>query len=154
MEYLSRLLAEPGREIHVLDLAASGEPVDVGDAGEILDAPARAAYEARLDELRAELAEAEGWNDPIRAACARSEVDALQSQLLAAVGRGGRSRRAAQASERARVAVKRRLDDAVRRIGDAASSFGEHLERTVRTGLYCSYLPDRARRRLRHGAGF
>lgn len=153
MEYLSRLLAEPGREIHVLDLAAGGEPVDLGDAGEVLDGQARKAYEARLDELCAELAEAERWNDPMRAERARSEADALQSQLLAAVGRGGRSRRAARAGERARVAVKRRLDDAVRRIGDAAPALGEHLERAVRTGLYCSYLPDRARRRPRSGAG-
>ncbi len=149
MEYLSRLLAEPGREVHVLDLAAAGDPVDVGDAGEILDARARAEYQARLAELRAELAEAEQWNDPARIERARSEAGALEGQLLGAVGRGGRARRAAQASERARVAVKRRLDDAVRRIGDAAPALGEHLERAVRTGLYCSYLPDRARRRPR-----
>jgi hypothetical protein len=149
MDYLSRLLDEPGREVHVLDLVAGGNPVDVGDAGEILDAHAKAAYQARLDDLRAEIAEAEQWNDPARVERARSEASALEAELLGALGRGGRSRRAAQASERARVAVKRRLDDAVRRIGDAALPLGEHLERAVRTGLYCSYLPDRARRRPR-----
>jgi len=149
MEYLSLLLAQPGREVHVLDLASSGDHVDPGDAGEILDARARAEYQARLAELYAELAEAEHWNDPARVERARSEADALESQLLGAVGKGGRSRRTGRASERARVAVKRRLDDAVRRIGDAAPALGEHLERAVRTGLYCSYLPDRARRRPR-----
>jgi hypothetical protein len=95
------------------------------------------------------LAEAEWWNDPVRVERARSEASAIESQLLGAIARGGRSRRAAQAGERARIAVKRRLDDAVRRIGGAAAPLGEHLERAVRTGLYCSYLPDRARRRPR-----
>jgi hypothetical protein len=147
MEYLSRLLDEPGREVHVLELTAGGEPVDLGDAGEMLDARARTAYRARLDQLRAELAEAEAWNDSARIERARSEADALETQLVGAVALGGRSRRAARVSERARIAVKRRLDDAVRRIGDVAPALGEHLERALRTGLYCSYLPDRARRR-------
>ena len=44
---------------------------DLGDAGELLDATAKAAYKARQDELRTELEEAESFNDPARAAKAR-----------------------------------------------------------------------------------
>ena len=44
---------------------------DLGDAGALLDATAKAAYQTRLEELRAELEEAEGFNDPARATKAR-----------------------------------------------------------------------------------
>src|SRR5690606_20165268 len=61
MHLLARLLERPGEEIHVLDLVADGDdgPVDTGDAGEVLDARARAAYRARVEALRDELEEAE-----------------------------------------------------------------------------------------------
>jgi hypothetical protein len=76
---------------------------DLGDAGTLLDATAKAAYRARLVELRAELAEAEGFNDPARAAKARQELEFVVGELARAVGLGGRDRRAASHAERARL---------------------------------------------------
>ena len=78
---------------------------DLGDAGALLDATAKAAYRARLTELRAELEEAEGRNDPARAATARQEREFLVQELARAVGLGGRDRRAAAHAERARPGV-------------------------------------------------
>ena len=54
-----------------------------------------------------ELAEAERWNDPERAARLQAEEDALAHELAAAIGLGGRDRAAVSASERARVSVTR-----------------------------------------------
>src|SRR6185369_5746397 len=56
IQYLVRLIEQPGREIHVLDLVgerASGgggvsEAIDTGDAGELLDDEARRSYQRRL----------------------------------------------------------------------------------------------------------
>ena len=62
---------------------------DLGDAGALLDATAKAAYKTRLDVLGAELEEAEGCNDPVRAANARAERDFLVGELARAVGLGG-----------------------------------------------------------------
>ena len=68
--YLAMLVREPGREFHVLDLAGPSEPdaptrqAFTGDAGELLDAPARAAYRSRLVDLENELEEAERFNVP------------------------------------------------------------------------------------------
>jgi hypothetical protein len=84
---------------------------DLGDAGVLLDATAKAAYRARLAELRAELEEAEGFNDPARAAKARQETEFLVAELARAVGLGGRDRRAAS----------RRTGSAERRQGDPDS---------------------------------
>lgn len=151
------MLASPGREIHALDLVASERgAADVtrtaateelpssglGDAGEILDAQAKAAYKRRLAELEEELEEAESFGDAERAARAREEQDFLARELAAAVGIGGRDRVAASASERARVNVTRAIRSSMARIAEHSSVLGQHLDATVRTGTFCSYTPD------------
>lgn len=147
MRHLSRLLAEPGREFHVLDLVAleggsSGGRSVLGDAGELLDAQAKQAYRRRLAEIEADLDEADARGDAQRAAQATVEREFLLRELAGAVGLGGRDRRAASASERARVGVTRAVRQAVARIGDHHAGLGEHLTRSVRTGTYCAYVPD------------
>jgi hypothetical protein len=163
LRHLARLLTHPGREFHVTDLeaadsrsaqaaplgsgewAGSGElevRPDLGDAGELLDATAKAAYKTRLDELQAELEEAEGSDDPVRAAKARHELDFLVGELARAVGLGGRDRRAASHAERARLNATRAIRAATANLARANPSLGRHLAATIRTGRYCSYTPD------------
>ncbi|MEU2789872.1 AAA family ATPase [Streptomyces sp. NPDC007100] len=158
--YLARLLGEPDREFLARDLAAAergaprGTPVapegpassGPGDAGPALDARAKAAYRRRLRELAEELDEAERFNDTARAERARVELDAVTEQLAGAVGLGGRDRRAASDSERARLSVTKALKSAVKRIAVHDPVLGLHLERSIRTGAYCSYAPDPASR--------
>ena len=141
MSMLARLLDEPGRELHVLDLSGSPRAV-AGDAGPVLDDRARAEYRRRAEQLRTELAEAESWNDPVRAERARQELEMLSRELARAVGLGGRDRASRSSIERARVNVQRRIRDAVRRIGEHDEMLGRHLLRAVRTGTYCAYEPD------------
>jgi hypothetical protein len=147
LQYLARLVAEPGREIHVLDLVGGGATgderaaLDSGDAGELLDDEARADYARRLEDLRDTLAEAESFGDAARAARAREEIDFLAAELGRAVGLGGRARRAGSAAERARSAVQRRIKNALGRIGEADPALGAMLSKAVRTGNYCIYRP-------------
>ncbi len=140
--YIATLLASPGREIHVLELAAEGTPTpDRGDAGEVIDDSARDAYRARLGELAAELEEAQSFNDPERAARTQVQIDALTSELAAAVGLGGRARRAASPAERARVSVTKRIRSAIEKVGENDAALAEHLGAAIRTGTFCSYQP-------------
>jgi len=157
MRYLARLLADPGREYHVLDLVAS-ETAGVaqsdsshaarmprsalGDAGEILDTRAKNAYRRRLAEIEDDIEQARATGDTERAAQADAEHDFLIRELSRAVGLGGRDRRAASASERARAAVTRAVRQAITRINEHHPELGEHLSRTIRTGTYCAYFPD------------
>jgi len=157
MRYLARLLADPGRECHVLDLVAaetghSGQ-VDssqagdlprsaLGDAGEILDARAKDAYRRRLAEIDDDIDQARAAGDAERAAQADAERDFLVRELARAFGLSGRARRAASASERARAGVTRAVRQAIARISEHHPQLGEHLSRTIRTGTYCAYLPD------------
>lgn len=157
MRYLHRLLGEPGREFHVLDLAADssrgtttrhaaaadGLTVDAAsDAGPLLDAQAKAAYRRRLEDLRADADEAEAIGDAERAARALEEIDVLAHELARAVGLGGRDRKAGATAERARVNVSRAIRAAIARIAEHSPSLGHHLNSTVRTGTFCSYTPD------------
>ena len=124
------------------DLPATfGDGADAGDAGEALDADARAAYKRRLAELDDELREAEAWNDGARLTRARGEIELLSAELSRAVGIGGRSRRVGSAAERARVAVTRRVRVDIKRVAEQSAEIGRHLEATLKTGMYCSYRP-------------
>lgn len=160
LHYLARLLAEPGREFHAADLVASevdadrprGMPndpalavtsVDGGsDSGEVIDARAKAAYRRRLDEIEQDIQEAGELGDRERAARAAVDRDFLVRELANAVGLGGRQRRVGSTAERARTSVTRAMRHAMKRIEEHHPRLGEHLDRTIRTGTYCSYMPD------------
>lgn len=154
LRYLAVLLARPWHDVHVMELtsALAGAPVEGGaglavtrggDAGELLDDQARRAYRRRIVELQDDIDEAERFHDDERAARARAEHDQLVHELSAAFGLGGRPRRAADPSERARKAVYNRIRAATATIAAEHPLLGEHLERAVHTGLFCSYCPDR-----------
>ncbi|GEP34858.1 hypothetical protein NSZ01_26260 [Nocardioides szechwanensis] len=154
--YLERLLAAPGREFHVLDLVAVEQGTlrsaraDAGLDGvgvpavglPVLDDEARAAYRRRLGEVEEDIAEAEEHDDLARLTLAQRDRDYLVAELTRAVGLGGRARTVGGTSERARTSVARSLRYALRRLGEEHADLGAHLDRTVRTGTYCSYEPD------------
>jgi hypothetical protein len=139
---IARLLAQPGREIPVLDLASEGRAVTHGDTGPRLDAIARDTYKRRLVELEGDIDEADAAADAGRSERLHDERDALLAELSAAYGLGGRARRSGDPAERARSAVTQRIRDAMTRIEAEHPSLGAHLRRAVRTGLFCVYEPD------------
>jgi tetratricopeptide (TPR) repeat protein len=158
LHHLAVLLSHPGVDFHAADLIASeeGRPAGeamapgeltvrhagAGDAGELLDAKAKDEYRRRLEDLREDIEEAAAFNDPERAAGARAEYEFIAAQLAGAVGLGGRDRRASSDAERARVNATRAIRAALRRIGSHDARLGELLDRTVRTGTFCAYVPD------------
>ncbi len=113
-----------------------------GDSGLLLDAQARNAYRRRLEEIDEDLEDARLMSDSGRVAQAEAERDFLVRELSRAVGLSGRDRRAGSASERARVSVTRAVRHAISRIREHNPALGEHLDRAIRTGTYCVYLPD------------
>ncbi|MFW6033893.1 MAG: hypothetical protein ACOC9R_02050, partial [bacterium] len=157
MRYLERLLAEPAREFHVLDLVASengaspAEPAaadDVfgapygGDLGPTLDEQAVQAYKRRLSEIDEDLDEAARMGDTARVELATAERDYLIGELSRAYGLGGRHRPTGSNSERARASVTRAVRYALVKIGEHHAALAAHLQHAVRTGTYCSYTPD------------
>lgn len=167
--YLAHLLRHPAVEFHALDLfggiasqheedqanqSAQGLPRadedlqkagihigSLGDAGEMLDERAKVAYRRRLSELREELDQAKGRGNLERAEQAEREIDALTRELSRAVGLGGRNRRAASASERARQTITHSIKSVLERIVRSDRSL-DFLSRCIKTGTFCSYQPD------------
>jgi class 3 adenylate cyclase len=162
LHHIGQLLRHPGQHFDARELAAESagpSPAvasaaaaqggadglavsDLGDAGALLDGPAKAAYKRRIDDLRDELEEAERFNDPGRAAAARQEIEFITSQLSAAVGLGGRDRKVASSAERARLTVTKRIKDALARIREGHPALGTYLSARIKTGYLCAYLPD------------
>jgi tetratricopeptide (TPR) repeat protein len=160
LHYLAHLLRNPGREFHVLDLAAAGQRARAGEqrmspareddlhlvqfsgTGPILDGQAKTAYRARLGELEEVLNEATAWADPVRATKARQEMQFLADQLAAAAGLGSRDRELGSSAERARVNTTRAIRRALSRIRAHAPALADHLDVTIHTGTFCRYAPD------------
>jgi hypothetical protein len=164
LAYIAHLLGHPAEEIHVLSLASksdsqagaesaesateeqatqSGLTVSrMGDAGEMLDAQAKAVYKRRTAELREQLEEARELNQLELVDQLEEEIEAVGRELSRAVGFGGRDRRAASASERARINVTRAIKVALERIAEHNPALAALLTKSIRTGTFCSYSPD------------
>ena len=151
LRYLAELVAHPGSERHAIDLVDVVEGVPsagtglnrrrLGDAGQLLDGPARAAYRRRVEELRNEVEDALAVEDDRRAADVQTELDALVAELARAFGLGGLDRRASSVAEKARLNVTRALRAAIAKAAEPLPEAGAVLGRRVRTGLFCAYEP-------------
>jgi tetratricopeptide (TPR) repeat protein len=160
--YIERMLADRGREFHVLDLVAaeaggaapaatSAEPADrdgltdgFADGIPMLDDAARDAYRRRLAEVDDDIEDATRMNDLGRVELARADREYLIAELARSVGLGGRSRTFGGASERARTSVSRSVRYALERLGHHHPTLAAHLVQSVHTGTYCRYEPDPA----------
>jgi hypothetical protein len=136
--YIAVLLASPGRELHVAELAGLA-PSFSGDSGPVLDAEAKEAYRQRLAELEEELEEARNWNDDERATRLAGERDFIAAELGRAMGLGERDRSFASPEERARVSVTKAIRTAIKLVHKQCPELAEHLDASIQTGRFCSY---------------
>jgi CheY-like chemotaxis protein/class 3 adenylate cyclase len=155
--YIAALLGQPGQRVPASELAALASDPDVrrlsarelrasglratdaSEAGERLDAAARAAYRRRLAELSEEVEAARAFNDDGRASTLQEEIDFILQELASAVGLGGRARKAGSAAERARLNVTRAIRSAIERIGAHHRPLARYLSTTIATGTTCAY---------------
>lgn len=158
LRYVHRLLATPGQEVHVLDLVVDGQvapavarakprkeelSVHTSTSPEmVLDRQAREAYRLRIEDLRDQIEEAEANGDHERASRAREELDLIADELQRQVRPDGSSRTVPDATERARVNVTRAIRASIAKVAEQDASLGHHLDHDIRTGTYCSYVPD------------
>ena len=153
--YIASLLANPGREIHVLELVSAASGGQAGASatrargelavsrpsggGALLDERAKQEYRERLDQLGDELEQARDWGDPERVVRLEGEIEALTQELAQAVGLGGRDRTFSSPAERARISVTKAIRTAIRLIGNQSPPLAAHLDESIQTGRFCSY---------------
>jgi len=138
---LAQLLGRPSEEIHCVSLA--GQLANSGRGVDVLDEPARRAYRKRLRELESELADAESANDSGRAERLEEEKEQLLAEMRKATGLGGRSRKMGDTAERARSTVTWRIRHAIKKLESVHPTLARHLGNSVKTGVFCSYSPER-----------
>ena len=148
LRYLAYLMMRPGVEVHALELADEREPATAARPApsapiETMDARARRELRTRAAALASVIREAEALHDRGRAEHAREELAFLDRELEAAFGLGGRPRKAADPAERARKAVTERIRWTVARIEKENPALARYLTRSVRTGTFCIFTPER-----------
>lgn len=68
----------------------------------------------------------------------------LSDELGAAVGHRGRARKNLAHAERARSLVTKHIRAGLELISRHDDALGNHLDRSIRTGTFCAYLPESA----------
>ncbi|MFC4586347.1 ATP-binding protein [Sphaerisporangium corydalis] len=145
MGHLACLLANPGHEISVIDLAAGlltvGAAHGDGPDRPPLDERAMTDYKRRLSALQDEIDEREASDDPERASAVRAERDRLVDELAGATGLADRPRPSTVSQERARTSVGKAIRRALDRITKLDPTIGHELQATIETGTHCCYRP-------------
>ena len=154
LNYLAVLLANPGREIPALDLAAgpdAAEPSLVMDAstGSVSGSPVRPGlddgavveYRHRLKALLDEIEHCDVVGDQEGAVRAYAERDAVLARLREAAGLDESRPPGVLSEERARIAVGKAIRRALVRIAEADAGVGAAVSAAVRTGRRCVFLP-------------
>ncbi len=165
LRYLQHLLRYPNQEFHSLELLSGTATSDAAqmrqdsesnasrlrgewipthrpsDSGPMLDDRARAAYKQKLIELKEELEDRRERGDDEGAERIQFEIEAIAAELTRATGLGGRVRRMGSVSERARLNVSRAIRSALAIISENNPAFARILDRDIRTGTFCEYVP-------------
>jgi len=138
---ISVLVRHRGEEISALRLVSESTVAGTG-RDQLIDREALDAYRTRLADLDAEIDSAGGDADIGRSERLEHEREQLLVEIRRATGLGGRLRRDANdPAERARKAVSARIRDAIGRLDAVTPQLAAHLDRSIRTGLRCSYAP-------------
>jgi hypothetical protein len=140
------LLAAPGTEVPAVRLLnpVGGEEVVAASrlgGDDVLDDEAKSRYRQRLAQLDEQIDEATARGADTRALAYDREREALLTELRAAAGLGGRTRRLGDEAERARKTVTARIRDTMRKLADRHPELATHLQESVSTGATCTYDP-------------
>ena len=132
LAHIASLLDAGGRPVHVVDLVVCAE--------EAIGHRVAEEYRSRLTQVDEQLRAP----DPVAAALARAERDFLAAEL--AVVSDSPSASPSAIGDRARRLVALRIRTGLDRIDEALPALGRHLRRSIRTGTFCLYEPDRPER--------
>lgn len=138
---LATLISSPDKEFHCSELM--GTPVQQGDSELVMDEKARASYKIKIEELLSELDEATEMNDSGRVALLKDEYEKLVDHLSSNLGLGGKTRKLDSPVERARSAITWRIRSAIKKIEPGHPALSKHLTKSIKTGTFCSYAPEK-----------
>ena len=112
-----------------------------GDVDDMIDGPALRQYRERLVANAKEREEAKENNDSARLLALNEEMEQINQEIDAATGHGGKIRKFAAPEDRARSNVTKQIKTAIEKISAQNPDLGSYLDRSIKTGMRCSYQP-------------
>ncbi|MBA4056157.1 MAG: hypothetical protein C0490_15690, partial [Marivirga sp.] len=137
---IGKLLDNPENQYHCSDLFGS---VVLMGSEKLFDEKAKRSYQKRILELQEEIRWSENNNDLQRTKTLQQEYDDIVDHLSTSLGIRGKVRAAGDPIEKARSAVTWRIRTAIQKIEKTHPELGKHLTLSIKTGLFCSYSPER-----------
>ena len=114
----------------------------MGDAGPVVTEEGLERYREQLAALRDERAHAEEINDKAPIERLDRDIQAIEDQVIEAVGLGGRLRMAGDSDEKPRKAVGNAIHRALKTIEREHRVLWKHLDEYLHTASICFYRPE------------
>jgi hypothetical protein len=144
--YIAYLLGSPFQEYHVAEIVKSAESPEKEvlsfSSGEVSSKKTIANYRNRLSVIRAELSEADDTSDPLLKKELQEEKQAIEKQLLQAVGLGGKLKKHPDETKRQANAVSEAISRSLKVLDQSHPSLRQHLLNSINRGEYLSYTPE------------
>lgn len=137
---MAKLLEAPEKEFHCTSLFGSGV---ASTAEPVFDEQAKRSYKKRIQDLQEEIKSCEDDSNFERAAELQQEYSDLVDHLSASLGMGGKTRKLNDPMDKMRSAVTWRIRNAIQKIEKTHPALGKHLAHSIKTGLFCSYSPEK-----------
>lgn len=137
---LGKMLAHPEKQFHCTELMGSGlEAI----AEPVFDERARRSYQKKIHELQEEIRWSENNNDLQRSTNLHAEYDQIVDHLTSSLGLKGKIRTSHDNLDKTRSAITWRIRNAIQKIEKVHPILGKHLAAAVKTGIFCSYAPEK-----------
>jgi TolB-like protein len=137
---MAKLLEAPEKEFHCTSLFGSGV---VSTSEPVFDEQAKKSYKKRIQDLQEEIKSCEDDNNFERAAELQQEYSDLVDHLTSSLGMGGKTRKLNDPMDKMRSAVTWRIRNAIQKIERTHPALGKHFAHSIKTGLFCSYSPEK-----------
>ena len=109
--------------------------------GAKLDDQALKEYRKKMEDIEAELKEAEGFNDSGRVSKLRQDLNLLTKEVAGAVGLRGNLRESGEQAEKNRQSVSTAIERALKVIKKEHPNMWGHLDQAVKRGQFLAYRP-------------
>jgi hypothetical protein len=111
------------------------------DAGDAIDRTDVVSVQARLNQLKDKISDAEELGNLEEKETLEEEAINLVKYLKSNLNHKGKPRKIGGAHEKIRKAVSAAVSRAITNIKIGHPDLGKHLEESIGTGSYCSYIP-------------
>lgn len=137
---MARLIEAPEKEFHCTSLFGTGV---LATAEPVFDDRAKESYKKKILDLQEEIKACEDDSNFERAAELQQEYSDLVDHLSTSLGMGGKTRKVNDPIDKMRSAVTWRIRNAIQKIEKSHPALGKHFTHSIKTGLFCSYRPEK-----------